>query len=70
MVGVNLIDDPPAAEIWNIAERQPGTPIPNGLIESWLDENRPLLEAIPFYRLEVRHYGIPDPPGGSEPPGG
>ena len=62
MVGQNLIDNPPTAEIWNIAERQPGTPIPNGLIESWLDENRPLLEAIPFYRLEVRHYGAAEPP--------
>lgn len=59
MVGLNLIEDPPAAEIWHIAERQPGTPIPNGPIESWLDENRPLLEVVPFYRLEVRHYGTP-----------
>jgi hypothetical protein len=57
MVGLNLIDNPAAAEIWHIAERQPGKPVPNGPIESWLDENRPLLEVMPFYRLEVRHYG-------------
>lgn len=62
MVGRDLIDNPPVAEIWHIAERQPGIPIPNGLIESWLNENRPLLETIPLYRLEVRHYGVPDPP--------
>jgi hypothetical protein len=61
-VGPALMSSSPPAEtwqanIWHIAERQPGTPIPNGPVESWLDENRPLLEVIPFYRLEVRHYG-------------
>jgi hypothetical protein len=49
--------NPPAAGIWHIAERQPGRPVPGSAAESWLDQNRPLLEAIPFYRLEVRHYG-------------
>jgi uncharacterized membrane protein len=57
MVGSNLILEPPPVEIWHIAERQPGNPTPNGPIEAWLDENRPLLEVVPFYRLEVRHYG-------------
>ncbi|MFZ0548212.1 MAG: glycosyltransferase family 39 protein [Candidatus Promineifilaceae bacterium] len=61
MIGLNLLDDPPTANIWHIAERQPGLPIPNGPIETWLDQNRPLLESIPFYRLEVRHYGPPTP---------
>lgn len=59
MLGKILLENPPQAEIWHIAERQPGRPIPNGLIEGWLDENRPLLEVISFYRLEVRHYGPP-----------
>lgn len=61
MVGLSLMEDPPDAEIWHIAERQPGTPVPNGVTEMWLDENRPLLEVVPFYRLEVRHYGRAEP---------
>ena len=57
MAGLNLLDEAPSVEIWHIAERQPGLPVPNGVIELWLDENRPLLEVVPFYRLEVRRYG-------------
>ena len=44
------------SEVWHIAERQPNRPIPGSSAEIWLDENRELLESIPLYRLEVRHY--------------
>jgi hypothetical protein len=57
VIGTDLMDDPPLGEIWHIAERQPGMPVPNGTVEAWLEGNRPLLEAVPFYRLEVRRYG-------------
>jgi len=46
----------PGATVWHIAERQPNRPIPGSNAEIWLDENRRLLEVIPLYRLEVRHY--------------
>jgi len=46
----------PGATVWHIAERQPNRPIPGSNAEIWLDENRRLLEVIPFYRLELRHY--------------
>jgi hypothetical protein len=43
--------------LWFIAERFHGRPVPSSPSEAWLDENMALLEAIPFYRLELRHYG-------------
>lgn len=43
--------------LWFIAERFHGRPVPSSPSEAWLDENMDLLEAIPFYRLELRHYG-------------
>jgi len=43
-------------DIWLVAERFPMNGIPSSDSESWLDENFQLLEAVPFYRLEVRHY--------------
>ena len=46
----------PGSTVWHIAERQPNRPIPGSNAEIWLDENRRLLEVIPLYRLEVRHY--------------
>ncbi|MGB3716250.1 MAG: glycosyltransferase family 39 protein [Candidatus Promineifilaceae bacterium] len=51
-----LLDAPPETNIWHIAERQPNRPIPGSEAEIWLDANRKLLEVIPLYRLEVRHY--------------
>lgn len=44
--------------IWIIAERNPGQPIPSWPSEAWLDDRLTLVEAIPFYRLEVRRYLI------------
>jgi uncharacterized membrane protein len=51
-----LMDAPPETNIWHIAERQPNRPIPGSEAEIWLDANRKLLEVIPLYRLELRHY--------------
>lgn len=46
-------------EIWLIAERFPGMPVPSSPSEAWLDRNLELVEAVPFYRLEVRRYRVP-----------
>jgi hypothetical protein len=46
----------PPGELWLVAERFPGQPIPSSTTESTLDESARLLEAVPFYRLEVRRY--------------
>lgn len=43
-------------ELWLVAERFHGRPIPSSPSEAWLDENMELMEAIPFYRLELRRY--------------
>lgn len=43
-------------DIWLVAERFPQNEIPSSASEVWLDENLQLVEAVPFYRLEVRHY--------------
>jgi hypothetical protein len=43
-------------DIWLVAERFPQYEIPSSKSEAWLDENLQLVEAVPFYRLEVRHY--------------
>jgi len=46
----------PQSAVWHIAERQPNRPIPGSSAETWLDSNRKLLEVVPLYRLEIRHY--------------
>ena len=43
-------------DIWLVAERFPQGEIPSSESEVWLDEKLQLVEAVPFYRLEVRHY--------------
>jgi uncharacterized membrane protein len=43
-------------DIWLVAERFPGNPIPSSPSEAWLDEHWQLVESVPFYRLELRHY--------------
>ncbi|NKQ36061.1 MAG: hypothetical protein HF973_10660 [Chloroflexi bacterium] len=43
-------------DVWLVAERFPGQAAPSSPDEVWLDENLQLVESIPFYRLEVRHY--------------
>lgn len=43
-------------ELWLAAERFHGRPVPSSPSEAWLDENMELVEAIPFYRLELRRY--------------
>lgn len=45
-----------STDIWLAAERFPNLPIPSSASEAWLDEHWQLVEAVPFYRLEVRHY--------------
>jgi uncharacterized membrane protein len=45
--------------IWLIAERFPGNAVPGSRSEAWLDEIWELVEAVPFHRLEVRHYRAP-----------
>lgn len=49
-----------AGDIWIIAERFPGLPAPSSPSEAWLDQHWELVEAVPYYRLEVRHYRPPD----------
>jgi hypothetical protein len=53
---VDLKEVAEQAEIWLIAERYMGQPVPSSDSEIWLNENLNLLETISFYRLEVRHY--------------
>ena len=53
---VESVLENPGSDVWHIAERQPSRPIPGSSAEEWLDKNRVLLETIPLYRLEVRHY--------------
>lgn len=43
-------------ELWFVAERAHGRPIPSSPSETWLNENMELVKAIPFYRLELRQY--------------
>ncbi len=47
---------PGEAGFWQIAERFPGQLIPSSPTEQMLDEQLELIEAVPFYRLEVRRY--------------
>ena len=46
------------AGIWLISERF-GSPPPTSASETWLDAHWQLVETIPFYRLEIRHYQPP-----------
>jgi hypothetical protein len=55
-ISLEALMERPGATVWHVAERQPNRPIPGSNAEIWLDENRRLLEVIPLYRLEVRHY--------------
>lgn len=52
----DLSETLPSGEIWLVAERFPGQPIPSSSTEATLDASARLLEAVPFYRLEVRRY--------------
>lgn len=54
------LEDAATADVWLIAERFPSSPIPSSPSEAWLDANRTLVQAVPFYRLEVRHYRPPE----------
>jgi hypothetical protein len=45
-----------ARDIWLIAERYHGLPVPSSPSESWLNQNWELVDQMPYYRLEVRHY--------------
>ena len=44
------------ADLWLVAERFHGKPVPSSPSEVWLEEHMQLVEAISFYRLELRHY--------------
>lgn len=46
------------SDVWLVAERFPQNAIPSSESEAWLDGNLQLVEAVPFYRLEVRHYQL------------
>lgn len=56
---------PETADLWLVAERYPGQPIPPWPSEKWLDENMELVEKEEFYRLEVRRYRQPAEEGHS-----
>lgn len=43
-------------EIWLIAERYLGQPVPSSDSETWLDGHLQLVDSVSFYRLELRHY--------------
>ncbi len=45
-----------SAEVWIVSERFPGQSVPATPHERWLDDTYELVEAVPFYRLELRHY--------------
>jgi uncharacterized membrane protein len=46
-------------DIWLIAERFHGKPIPSSPSEAWLNDHWELVETVPFYRLSLRHYRRP-----------
>jgi len=52
----NSIQEPDVTGFWIIAERFPNQEIPTSPTEQMLDEQLELVEAVPFYRLEVRRY--------------
>jgi hypothetical protein len=51
-------DLPPTGDVWLITYRRPQDPVggPSITAETWFDENWRLIDQIPVYRLEVRHY--------------
>ncbi|HSM58711.1 MAG TPA: glycosyltransferase family 39 protein [Candidatus Sulfomarinibacteraceae bacterium] len=53
-------------EIWIVAERFPGDPVPSSPSERWLNANWQLMETESFYRLEVRRYA-PEMTGAAGP---
>lgn len=55
-VPVDELEETAVADVWLVVERFPGSLYPYTLSQQWLDENRELVEIIPFYRLELRHY--------------
>lgn len=57
---VEQLQEAATGDIWLIAERFPSSPIPSSPSEVWLDDNMTLVEAVAFYRLEVRHYRPPE----------
>ena len=50
------LEEVAARDVWFVAERFPGQPVPASPSEAWLDEHLELVKAVSFYRLEVRHY--------------
>ena len=46
----------PSADVWLVVDRQPRAVDSVSPSQAWLDDNMELADAIPFYRLEVRHY--------------
>ena len=55
-LGQDSIQEPDVTGFWIIAERFPNQAIPSSPTEQMLDEQLELVEAVPFYRLEVRRY--------------
>jgi len=53
---VQELEQMAVTDIWLVAERFPQSEIPSSASEVWLDKNLQLIDAVPFYRLEVRHY--------------
>lgn len=53
-----FIPENEAGDIWLFAERFPGRDIPSSASEQMLDDDYDFVEAVPFYRLEVRRYRI------------
>lgn len=50
------LEETVADDLWLVAERFPGQPTPSSTAERWLDAHWTLVETVPFYRLELRHY--------------
>jgi len=55
---IQELEQTAVTDIWLVAERFPQNEIPSSASEIWLDENLQLVDAVPFYRLEVRHYQL------------
>jgi len=55
-IPVTELEETAIPDVWLVIERAPGSNYLYTESEQWLDENRDLVEIIPFYRLELRHY--------------
>ena len=61
---LTALEEAATGSVWLVAERVPGEPTPTSASEAWLDRNLQLVERVPFYRLEVRHYRLMRGAGG------